>query len=54
MGDVPLYPSSGDGVRFDLTLAAILCEGGLDVIRKEAWPFYKTISGVRLLGARRT
>ena len=22
--------------------------GGLDVIRKEAWPFYRTISGVRL------
>ena len=28
--------------------AAILCIGGLDVIRKEAWPFYRTISGVRL------
>ena len=28
--------------------AAILCTGGLDVIRKEAWPFYRTISGVRL------
>ena len=27
---------------------AILCAGGLDVIRKEAWPFYRTISGVRL------
>ena len=23
------------------------CTGGLDVIRKEAWPFYGTISGVR-------
>ena len=22
--------------------------GGLDVIRKEAWPFYRTSSGVRL------
>ena len=22
--------------------------GGLDVIRKEAWPFYRKISGVRL------
>ena len=22
--------------------------GGADVIRKEAWPFYRTISGVRL------
>ena len=28
--------------------AAILCTGGLDVIRKEAWPFYRTSSGVRL------
>ena len=27
--------------------AAILCTGGPDVIRKEAWPFYRTISGVR-------
>ena len=26
----------------------ILCTGGLDVIRKEAWSFYRTISGVRL------
>jgi len=23
-------------------------QGGLDEIRKEAWPFYRTISGVRL------
>ena len=23
-------------------------KGGLDVIRKEAWPFYRTSSGVRL------
>ena len=28
--------------------AAILCTGGLDVIRKEAWSFYRTIFGVRL------
>ena len=28
--------------------AAILCTGGLDIIRKEAWSFYKTISGVCL------
>ena len=27
---------------------AILCTGGPDVIRKEAWPFYRTISGVGL------
>ena len=25
-----------------------LCTGGLDVIRKEAWPSYRTISSVRL------
>ena len=24
------------------------CTGGLDVIRNEAWSFYRTISGVRL------
>ena len=24
------------------------CTGGLDVIRNEAWPFYRTSSGVRL------
>jgi len=28
--------------------AAILCTEGLDVIRKEAWSFYRTSSGVRL------
>ena len=28
--------------------AAILRTGGLDVIRKEAWPFYRTSSGVHL------
>ena len=27
---------------------AILCTGGPDVIRKEAWPPYRTSSGVRL------
>ena len=34
------YPLAGS--------AAILCTRGLDVIRKEAWPFYRTIFGVRL------
>ena len=34
------YPLAGS--------AAILCTGGPDVIRKEAWPFYITFSGVRL------
>ena len=28
--------------------AAILCTGGADVIRKEAWSFYRTRAGVRL------
>ena len=26
----------------------MLCKEGADVIRKEAWPFYRTISGVSL------
>ena len=34
------YPSAGS--------AAILCTGEPDVIRKGEWPFYRTISGVRL------
>ena len=29
-------------------VAAMLCTGGPDVIRKEAWPFYRAISSVRL------
>ena len=29
-------------------VAAILCTGGADVIRKEAWSFCRTIPGVRL------
>jgi hypothetical protein len=44
----PLWPNS---YPFEDTLepaAAILCTGGPDVIRKEAWSFYRTISGVRL------
>ena len=28
--------------------AAILCTGGLDVVRKEAWSLYRASSGVRL------
>ena len=45
---VPLWDKSHP---FEDTLepaAAILCSGGPDVIRKEAWSFYRTISGVRL------
>ena len=34
------YPLAGS--------AAILCAGGPDVIRKEAWSFHRTVSGVRL------
>jgi hypothetical protein len=30
------------------SVASILCTGGADVIRKEAWSFYRTIFGVRL------
>ena len=30
------------------TASSVLCIGGPDVIRKEAWSFYRTISGVRL------
>ena len=29
-------------------VAAILCTGGPDVIKQEAWPFYRTNFGVRL------
>ena len=31
-----------------MRFGSILCTGGLDVIRKDAWSFYRTISGVRL------
>ena len=44
----PLWPNPHP---FEDTLqpdAAILCTVGPDVIRKEAWPFYRTGSGVRL------
>ena len=45
----PLWPNSHP---FEDILsagcAAILCTGGLDVIRNEAWPFYRKKSGVRL------
>ena len=34
------YPLAGS--------AAILCTGGPDMIRREAWPFYRSIFGVRL------
>ena len=36
------------GTVRQVKVAAILCAGGPDVIRKEAWSFYRTISGVRL------
>ena len=45
----PLWPNSHPFEdTFSASSAAILCTWGLVVIRKEAWPFYKTISGVRL------
>ena len=34
--------------RAHLPRGGPVCTGGLDVIRKEAWSFYRTISGVRL------
>ena len=34
------YPLAGS--------VAVLCTWGLDVIRNEAWPFYRTSSDVRL------
>ena len=33
--------------NLDIVHIRLLVGGGLDVIRKEAWPFYRTISGVR-------
>jgi hypothetical protein len=45
----PLWPNSHpfkDALLADST--AILCTGGLDVIRKGAWSFYRTGPGVRL------
>ena len=41
----------GGGGGGDVTTGPIAIgsfTGGLDVIRKEAWPFYRTISSVRL------
>ena len=45
----PLWPNS-TRLRINLLAgsAEILCTGRLDVIRKEAWPFFRAISGVRL------
>ena len=46
------FPQMGNSHPFQDTVlagsAAIPCTGGLDVVRKEAWPFYRTISGVRI------
>ena len=42
--DEPHGPNSYARLRVPF----ILCTGGPDVIRKEAWSFYRTISGVRL------
>ena len=43
----PARPSLGAECKVAI-LVAILCTGGLDVIRKDAWHFYRKISGVRL------
>ena len=46
---VYVHNPSWNAVTYPIEVsAAILCTGGLDVIRKEAWPFYRTSSGVRL------
>ena len=42
------YPFSAQALAVIFDRKRILCTGGPDVIRKEAWPFYRTISGVRL------
>ena len=34
-----------------MLVAAILCTGGPDVLRKEAWPFYRTISVSAYVGS---
>ena len=41
-------PSPSLSLCVNQRLAAILCTGGPDVIRAEAWSLYRTISGVRL------
>jgi len=46
VSEVPL--DGGSCGKGDASSVAILCTGGLDVIRKEAWPLYRTISGVSL------
>ena len=38
----PIAPTSAESAQ-----GTLLCTGGLDVIRKEAWRFYRTSSGVR-------
>jgi len=46
---VPLRDNSHPFEDYSLAgSAAILCTGGLDRIRNEAWPFCRTSSGVRL------
>ena len=41
MGEVPLLPPEAGSSSHEST-------GGVDVIQKEAWSFYRTLSGVRL------
>ena len=44
MGEVPLYK----GCHSLCSLRSFTTKGFLDVIQKEAWPFYRSSSGVRL------
>jgi hypothetical protein len=56
VGGRPAARTRGKNCRYVFTYIHInyttcklyICKGGLDVIRKESWPFYKTSSGVRL------
>ena len=52
MCEVPPYRNHVPGVQLNnhskTGRSAILCTGELDVIQKEAWPFYRTSSGVHL------
>ena len=51
MSEVPLYQKRPPRTRAPAYLEPLTGKIGVsaaDVIRKEAWPFYTTISGVRL------
>ena len=49
MSEVPLYGNlSGEQAALAWSRTAASVQGGRYVIRKEAWSFYRTSSGVRL------